>query len=366
MSDAAPAPASPVPTSPEIAAVAPEPTRRRWLRPLLLGVVPLLVLAGIGLFWLQGGRVVETEDAYVKADKLSVSTQVAGTVREVAVQDNQLVKAGQPLFRLDDASARVAVARAQARLAQVRADLAALRAGYHEKQAEIALARTRQGYALKDQQRQADLVAQNFISAARFSDAEQASDVARQQVGALQQDLSRIAEQLGGSVDLPVERHPSWLAARAELEQAQLDLARTEVRAPLAGVVSKPPRVGQYLATGSTAMALVVSGTLWVEANFTETDLTHVRVGNPVTLHVDTYPDQVWHGEVESLSPATGAEFSLIPAQNATGNWVKIAQRVPVRIHIEASPGQPELRAGLSTLAEIDTGHRRRLFGHVL
>ena len=130
--------------------------------------------------------------------------------------------------------------------------------------------------------------------------------------------------------------------------------------------MSKPPKPGQYITVGSTAMALVVSGNLWIEANFTETDLTHVQPGQPVTIHVDTYPDVHWKGTVESLSPATGAEFAVIPAQNATGNWVKITQRVPVRIRIEDAPGQPQLRAGLSTYVEIDTGHRRRLFGRSL
>jgi membrane fusion protein (multidrug efflux system) len=135
------------------------------------------------------------------------------------------------------------------------------------------------------------------------------------------------------------------------------------VRASLPGTVSKPPKVGQYITAGSTAMALVVSGNLWIEANFPETDLTYVHPGQPVAIRVDTYPDAAWKGVVESLSPATGAEFSLIPAQNATGNWVKIAQRVPLRIKLDAASGMPQLRAGLSAVVEIDTGHRRRLLG---
>jgi membrane fusion protein (multidrug efflux system) len=284
-------------------------------------------------------------------------------VTEVLVEDNQRVTAGQALFRLDAAPFQVAVAKAEAQLAQVRTNLAALKASYREKQAEIALARTKYEFALKDQTRQAELVAKNFVSASKFDDAKQGAELARQQIAALEQDLKRIAESLGGGVDFPIEHHPSYREALAALEQAKLNLSRVEVRASLAGTVSKPPKRGQYLGAGATAMALVVSGNHWIEANFTETDLTYVHPGQPVTVHVDTYPDRIWHGVVESLSPATGAEFSLIPAQNATGNWVKIAQRVPVRVKLDDAPGMPELRAGLSALAEIDTGHRRRLLG---
>ena len=176
-------------------------------------------------------------------------------------------------------------------------------------------------------------------------------------------DLKRIAQTLGGSVDTPVEQQPAYRAALAELEQAKLELTWSEVRASLPGVVGKPPKPGQYVEAGSTAMPLVVSGNPWIEANFPETDLTYVRPGQPVSIHVDTYPDAVWHGEVDSLSPATGAEFSVIPAQNATGNWVKIVQRVPVKIRLTATEGLPPLRAGLSAEIEIDTGHRRHLPG---
>ena len=339
------------------------PSSRRLIRPFLLLVLPALALAGAGVVYLKGGRYVETDNAYVKAEKVPVSAEVSGPVLEVLVKENEKVAAGQPLFRLDPASFQVAVARAEARLSQVRTDLGALKASYREKQAEIVLARTRQAFVQKDQQRQADLMSEKLISASAFDSARLTTDLARDQVAALGQDLERIAQSLGGSIDAPVERHPSYLAAKAELDQAKLDLARIEVRASMAGTVTKPPKPGQHLEAGSMVMALVVSGNLWVEANFTETDLTYVHPGQPVEIHIDTFPDQLFKGEVESLSPATGAEFSVIPAQNATGNWVKIAQRVPVRIRIEPTPGLKDLRAGLSTDVVIDTGHRRRLLG---
>lgn len=335
-------------------------------RLILLVVVPSIAALAVGVVYLRSGRYVETDNAYVKADKVPISAEVSGTVREVLVNENEAVIAGQPLFRLDPAPFQVAVAKAEGKLAQVRTDLAALKAGYRGKQAEIALAQTRQSFAQKDQRRQADLVTKNFISLSKYDDAKQSTDLAGQQIDALNQDLKRIAETLGGSVDAPVERHPSYRVALAELEQARLDLARVEVRASLPGIVSKPPKLGQYVPAGSMALALVASGNLWIEANFTETDLTYVHPGQPVRIHVDTYPEAAWKGVVESVSPATGAEFSILPAQNATGNWIKIVQRVPVRIKIEAAPKMPQLRAGLSTYVEIDTGHRRRLLGFSL
>ena len=343
---------------------APEPrSPRQRTRLILLVVVPLIAAAIALVFYLNGGRYVSTDNAYIKADKVPVSAEVSGAVRDVLVHENQAVSAGQVLFRLDPAPFRVAVAKAEAKLAQVRTDLSALQASYREKQAEIALARTRLAFANRDQQRQADLVAKNFISASRYDDAKQNTVLAAQQITALEQDLKRIAETLGGSIGSEITRHPSYLAAEAELDQAKLDLSHVEVHASLPGTVGKLPKPGQYVAAGTVVTALVASNNVWVEANFPETDLTYVHPGQPVSIRVDTYPSLTWHGVVDSLSPATGSEFSVIPAQNATGNWVKITQRVPVRIRLESRSDAPQLRAGLSTEVEIDTGHRRRLLG---
>ena len=341
----------------------------RWLfwqkrkRVILLFVVPLIAVLTGSIIYLSGGRYVETENAYVKADKLSVSAEVPGRVVKVMVNDNQIVKAGQLLFKLDPTPFQVAVAKAEAKLALVRTDLETLRASYREKQAEMTMAQTRLSFAKKEKQRQVDLAKRKLVSASKLDEATQAAELATQQITVLKQDLKRIAESLGGGIDTPIERHPSYLSALSELKQAKLDLSKTEVRASLAGTVSNPPKLGQYLSAGSTALALVVSGKPWIEANFTETDLTYVRPGQHVVIYVDTYPDKTWQGVVDSLSPATGAEFSVIPAQNATGNWVKIAQRLAVRIRLLHREGMPQLRAGLSTTVTIDTGHRRHLFG---
>jgi len=340
-------------------------TRRRGgVRFVTMVVVPLLlVLAGIGYYW-QGGRYVGTDNAYVKADKVLISTEVAGRIAEVLVSENQPVEAGQPLLRLDPAPFRIALARAEAQLAQVRTELRVLKASYREKQASLEMARTRAEFARREQRRRADLRERNFVSAASFDDAHQALELARQQIVVDEQDLVRIAESLGGGPDVAIEEHPNYVAALAELDRARLDLDRVELRAPAAGFVANVPFVGQHAAPGRPAIALVASGRYWVEANLTETDLTHVRVGQPVAIEIDTYPDRPLRGAVEAISPATGAEFALIPPQNATGNWVKIAQRVPVRIRIEEAADMPQLRSGLSAWIEIDTGHRRRLFGY--
>jgi len=337
--------------------------KRRKKRFILLVAVPAVVLFVIAAVYLKGGRYVGTDNAYIKASMVPVSAELSGMIKEVLVHENQRVSAGDVLFRLDPAPFEVEVERAEARLAQVKTDLAVLKASYREKQAEMTLARTKYAYAMKEQARQTDLLTSKFISAASFDATKHNTDISSQQVMALQEDLKRIAEALGGRVDAPVEEHPSYLAAKADLAKAKLDLSRVDVRASLPGTVSHTPKPGKYVTAGNEAMALVVDGNLWIEANFIETDLTYVRTGQPVTIHVDTYPDTTWAGSVESLSPATNAEFSVIPAQNASGNWVKIAQRIPVRIRINQLPGMPELRAGLSSEVEIDTNHHRRLLG---
>jgi len=336
---------------------------KSFKRLVLLVLIPLLAGVIGTVTYLKGGRIVETENAYLKADKVPVNAEISGVVKEVFVADNQVVKAGDVLFRLDPAPVQIARAKAEAKLLQVRVDLAALKASYRTKQAEINLAKSKQEFAVKEQARQAELLSKNFVSASKFDEAKQNTELAAMQVVALQQDLQRIAESLNGNVNAPFERHPSFLSAQAEFDQNKLDLSRIEIRAAVAGTANKPPKLGQFVPAGSMVMALVVNGNLWIEANLTETDLTYVHVGQSVKIHIDTYPDVVWQGEVESLSGATGSEFALIPAQNASGNWIKVAQRVAVKIKINPNEQAPELRTGLSTKVEIDTGHRRSLLG---
>lgn len=332
-------------------------------RLILLVVVPALAAVAGLLIYLAGGRYATTDNAYTKADVISIRPRVAGAVAERLVAENEQVKAGQLLLVLDRKPYEVALAKAQAKLDEVRTTLAALDASYREKQSELQLAMANRDYATNEQQRQANLAARKLVAKADYDEVSHTRRISDQQVITLERDLKRIAESLGGDAEAPLEQHPSYRAAKAEVEQAQLNLDYTRITAAKDGIVTKPPEVGEFLAVGSAVMSLVASDNLWVEANFIETDLTHVRVGQTVKVHVDTYPDAIWEGEVQSISPATGAEFSVIPAQNATGNWVKIAQRVPVRISIKPNQGAPALQAGLSTGIEIDTGYKRSLLG---
>lgn len=337
--------------------------KRSMKRFVLLVLVPVLAMVIIALVYLLGGRFVATDNAYVKADKVPISSQVNGIIQEVLVTENQKVEAGQILYRLDASPYKAAVEKAQANLAQVRIDLAVLKATYQQKVADIELQTTHLAYARKEAQRQAELSSKHYVSESQVEDAEQEVDMTAKLVLSLQQSLHKTEVELGGNVNTPIEQLPNYLAAKATLDDALLNLSYVDVRASLPGVVNQPPKLGQYAEVGHTTMALIVTNHSWIEANFTETDLTNVQPGQTVTVKIDTYPDVKWTGKVDSVSPATGAEFSVIPAQNATGNWVKITQRVPVRIALDSTASLPELRSGLSAEVEIDTGHKRSLFG---
>jgi membrane fusion protein (multidrug efflux system) len=339
--------------------------RRRRIRRVLLILGPALVALVGGYLYVTGGRFVETDDAYVKADMVSVSARVSGPIAEVDIRENQHVAKGQVLFRLDPQPFQIALAQAEARLAKAANDVKALKASYRQKQEELDLARTNVTYAERDFKRQADLAQHDFASGAKYDEAKHNLESARHRVAVLQQELSGILADLTEDPEIPVERHPSYLEAEAERDQAALDLEHTVVAAPFAGVASQKPEPGDYVTAGMPVMSIVADRNVWIEANFKETDLTHVRPGQPATVQVDTYPDRQWQAEVESISQATGAQFSVLPPQNATGNWVKVVQRIPVRIALRADDGDPPLRAGMSVTAEIDTGHQRELPGVV-
>ncbi len=339
---------------------------KRSKRFVLMVVIPVIAAVAGTYFYLKGGRFVETENAYVKADKVQVSVEVTGQVQQVFVHENDTVAAGQLLFTLDPAPYKLAVTKAEANLAQVRTDLNELKQTYLKTEGMLKLASTHLGFAAKEVKRQLDLLNDHYTSGSDFDDANQSEQLAQVGVAIETAELKRIEASLGGSVDTPIEEHPNYKAALAVLEQAKLDLARTEIHASLSGQVSAPPKPGQFLSPGKAAMTLVANAELWIEANYTEKELTYVRPGQSVDIKVDIYPDETWHGVVESLSPATSSEFSLLPAQNTTGNWVKVAQRVPVRIRLEQDRNLPPLRTGLSAIPEIDTKHQRELFGITL
>jgi membrane fusion protein, multidrug efflux system len=333
-------------------------------RRLLLLSAPLLVAAIVLYFYLTGERYVETDNAYLKADKVMIAPEVSAAVAEVLVAENQAVTKGQPLFRLDTALFEAALDTARAKQDRVRNEIEALKVAYLGKQAELALARTNTAFAEKEYQRLADLAQQHFVSQVQLDDRRHALDIARQQVIVLQQEIERVAASLNHKLDAPVGEYPAYQEVTAGLVQAQINLDHTTVYAPFDGVTSNVPKLGQHLSAGSPALALVASKALWIDANFNEIDLTYVRPGQLVDIRIDMYPGRRWTGKVASISPASGAEFSILPAQNASGNWVKVVQRITVRIELDPQDlrqnetGQA-LRAGMSTRVTIDTGMNR-------
>ena len=337
---------------------APRP-RRRLVRSTLLVLGPLVVIVGAVYVYLTTGRFVSTDNAYVKSDVGIVSAQISGPIVEVAVHENQPVAQGDELFKVDDEPFRVKLQQLDAELGAVRDYVEGIRASYRQKLSQLELDKTNAVYQKRDFERLQSLAAKQLASQQAVDDARQKSDVANQTVVVSERALDQIRAQLGGDPDKPLTEQAAYLALKAMRDTAVLDLERTVVRAKLDGIASKVPVVGQYVAPGTPIMSVVSNQEKWIEANFKETDLTHVVVGQRVTIKLDTYPDREWRGRVQSISQATGAEFSVIPAQNATGNWVKVTQRIPVRISIDMRAGDPELRVGMSADASIDTGYER-------
>jgi membrane fusion protein (multidrug efflux system) len=316
---------------------------------------PLLMAIVGGWFWLTSGRFVGTEDAYVKADKVILGAEVAGSIAAIAVRENQHVEAGSELLRIDDRHYRIALAKAEAELAAVTSDIESIKASLKQKNEELTLARTNATFAEREFQRQSQLATRKLNSQAQLDEARHKLDVARQQISVVEQERAQYLSRLSGNPDLPVKQHPDYLQAKATRDAAALDVERTVVRAPFAGIASRVPQVGQYVAAGNPLMSVVADSEMWIEANFMETDLTNVRPGQPTTVRIDSYPGREWTGHVLSISQATGAEFSVLPPQNASGNWVKIVQRIPVRIAIDARKDDPQLRLGMTATVEIDT-----------
>ena len=350
----------------EAVSEAASPARKRsLLRPMLLGFGPVVVLAAAALAYVHGGRFVSTNNAYVHATIVPITAQVSGPIITVDVQDNARVEAGQPLFEIDRRPFEIALREAAGALDKARSDVVALKASYRRQARAIAQARTNRDFAEREWERQRRLAAQNVVSRAKLDEARHALDMARQETGVLSEQLSEIQASLDGNPELPVDAHPSVRQALAKRDAAKLNLDHTVVHAPIAGRVGEAPGLGRYVEAGAPVFSLVADTGLWVEANFKETELTHIRPGQPVTIAVDTYPGRQWAGTVESVSQATGAVFSVLPAQNASGNWVKVVQRIPVRVAIAPVEGAPTLRAGMSVEVSVDTGHKRTLAGLV-
>jgi membrane fusion protein (multidrug efflux system) len=327
--------------------------------------LPFLALAGALFFWMISGRFVETDNSYVKGDRAYIATEISGPIVEVTVRENQRVSRGQQLYKIDDTPYRTALAKIEAEIEIQRADIRGLRAQWRTKREDIKAAQSQQNYAQADFERQRDLAERKFAPAAKLEESRMSAEVARQRIASLEEDLTRIEAQLAGDPKIKVDDHPKVKQMLAAREEALLNLRRTTIEAPMDGIVQKVLVPGSYAVMGVPSIAVVAVSDLWIEANFKETELTRVRVGQPVTIRVDTYPDVEFHGKVTSFAQTTGAEFAVLPPQNATGNWVKVVQRIPLRTSVEIREGDPPLRVGMSATIEIDTGHRRT-FGDLL
>ena len=335
----------------------------RAVRILLLVVVPLAaVVAGLYIY-ATGGREVETDNAYVKANIVPISTAVTGRAIEVVVHDNQPVEAGAVLFKLDPEPYLIAVAAARAQMDVVRANVQSLRAEYRATLQEAAEARSRIDFLEKQLARQEYLKEKGMTRGDTYDEARHNVEAAKRRLDTIREKTNRVIAELSGNPDMPVERLPRYAEARSAFDAAMLDLSRALIKAPFAGVVSNMKlQVGEFVEKGAPMFSLVESGPLWIEANYKETQLTYMTVGQPAKVTADAYPDQEWPASVETIASATGAEFAVLPPQNATGNWVKVVQRIPVRIKVEQSPGKPQqLRAGMTVTVAVDTGKPRGL-----
>ena len=335
----------------------------RVMRPLLmLGGIAIVVVAGTW-WWLQGGRYVAIDNAYVGAAKLAVSTDVSGTVAEVTVREGQRVGKGDVLFRLDARQFQIAAEGAEATLSQVLLNVEAMKRDYQRMLRDIGA---------KQVTVQASQVNFDRVSALARTGASPQRDFddARFRLAGDQQALESLREQahvqlarLGGNAEIDARATPEYRQADARLSEARRQLDHAEVRAPFAGIATQVGSLqpGMYLAASTAGIALVSTEQIWIDANPKETELTYVKPGDRATVTVDTYPGRTWEAKVDSIAPASSAQFSILPAQNASGNWVKVVQRIPLRITVERRAGDPELRAGMSVVVEIDTGHRRTL-----
>jgi membrane fusion protein (multidrug efflux system) len=336
--------------------------QRRWTRPLLLVVLPAVVVLTALILWLWGGRYVTTENAYVKADIAQISAEIAGRVHDVLVQDHAEVRAGDVLLTLDREPFRVAHAKAEAELDATRAQVSTLVATWREAKSELQEAVSKVAYWNAQLARQKTLQERGIVASSKYEEIENNAIAAEDRAGVMRMKIERMAAQLGGNPERPIDQHPMVREKQAERERAELDLARTTIRAPVDGTaVNVKLQKGEQIKVATVLFALVTNTRPWVEANFKETELTHVRKGLTATVELDTYPGVVWQAEVDSISPATGAEFALLPPQNASGNWVKVVQRLPVRLRLIQQPGEPPLRAGMTASVKVDTGRERSL-----
>jgi len=352
--------------------IAAEPRRRlmaglrRHRRVLLLVVLPLVALIAGVTFYLNGGRYVTTDDAYVGAQKVLITPDISGKIINVAVKEGQQVSTGDIMFQIDPVPFQLALAQARAKLddAKTSHDNLVANVKLYDQTVEII----NSGIAIKqrDVERKSALVKSSAGSQLDLDNSATALVTAQAQSQFVKQQRSTALNQLLGDPALPLEQFPAYMQAKAALDDAQRNLDLTTVRAPMPGIATQVDQIqlGRFVTAGTPVFSVIDTSKPWVDANPKESDFTYVTVGQPVTIDVDAFPNHVFKGTVGSLSPGTGAQFAILPPQNATGNFVKVVQRVPVRIYFDSNDRYVQkLKAGMSAYTTIDTGHRRSLAG---
>lgn len=333
------------------------------LRLVLLALLPALVVIVAFVFYLFSGRYISTDNAYVGAEKVLITPEVSGKVVKIAVVEGQLLKPGDELLAIDPVSYRLAAQEAEAKLVRVQSDFATLKANLVSVTTQAALSRQSLAAAQSDFDRKTQLLSNRISTPSDVDKSRMGLIAAKTQLELLEQQERTLRIQLLGDPNLAIEKYPQFVEATVALDRAKRDLQNTVLRAPISGVATQVASIqmGRFLTAGTAVFSVISSANVWIDANPKETDLTHVRRGQPVSITIDAFPDKEWTGTVGAISPGTGAQFAILPPQNAAGNWIKIVQRVPMRI--EFAPGQDlrRLRAGMSATVEIDTGRRGRL-----
>jgi membrane fusion protein (multidrug efflux system) len=340
--------------------VAPPRVSRKKLRLILLLVIPLIALAGGLYFYLMSGRYISTDNAYIGAQKVLITPDISGKIAKVTVAEGQRVNAGDALIEIDPEPFRITVAMTQARLDGVKIDFDNLKANLASTTRRITLARETIDLKQRDFDRKNTLLTNRAGSQVDVDNSQTAVVAAKIQLEMLEQQEQSFRNQLLGDANLPIGKYPPYAQAAAALDQAKRDLDHTVLRAPIAGMATQVSSIqmGRYVTAGTPVFSLIDDTKPWIDANPKETDITHLRIGQPASISVDTFPGRTFRGAVAAVSPGTGAQFAILPPQNASGNWVKVVQRVPIRIEFSNNEDVRDLRSGMSVTVDIDTGRQ--------
>jgi membrane fusion protein (multidrug efflux system) len=340
---------------------APKKTARRGGRFALMVALPLALAAAGTYVYVTGGRYEETENANLRQARITISSDTAGRVVTADIAENQVVKKGDLLFAIDPQPYRIALAQADAAVAAARLNVEQLRAAYNQAMAQERSAASEVDYSQSQYDRAADLANKGINTKSSLDEARNDLDKAKQQLAVAKQGIESAKAALGGNPDIETDKHPTVLAALAARDKAAYDLEQTTVQAPADGIIAQASsfKVGQFVGVGTPLFSLVETDDTWIDANFKETQLTHMKPGQKADVVLDTYPDKTFEATVQAVGAGTGAEFSLLPAQNATGNWVKVTQRIPVRLQLTDPDAKLALRTGMSATVTVDTGVSR-------